>query len=188
MPRHILYYGEMSLPTIFSLKTPRLTLVVLAWLMAIAVFRVAGQAETPGSVCSIPAAACSSTYSFAAYQLPFRIKRKLVFGKTYKSGPFYSVVLKSVRANTDPDCTHISEKERLEAQALFPDRKVFASRFSCAEELVLYTNVDQDHNFLAVYAGTTAAEAKRTLTKAKAMGRYPQANIRRMEVVLEFST
>lgn len=162
--------------------------VLFPLLIATGAFRVAVQAQTTGSVCSIPAAVCNSTYSFAAYQLPFRIKQKLVFGKTYKSVPFYAVVLKSVRADADTDCAYISESERLEVQATFPEHKVFASRFSCAEELVLYTNVNQQHNFLAVYAGTTAAEARRTLTKAKATGRYPQANIRRMQVVLEFST
>jgi hypothetical protein len=65
---------------------------------------------------------------------------------------------------------------------------VFASRFSCPEELVLYTNVNQEFNFLAVYAGSTLAEAKQTFTKVKANGRFPQANIRKLQVVLEYST
>jgi len=76
----------------------------------------------------------------------------------------------------------------LEVQALIPDRKVFASRVSCPEELILYSNVSQDVNFLAVYAGANFAEAKTTLKLVKATGRYRQAYIRRMQVVLEFST
>jgi len=141
-----------------------------------------------GTICAKPASSCSSSYSFAPYQLPFEIKHKLVFGKTYKSISFYAVVLKSVRTNTNPDCAFIPEEQRLQAQALFPDRKVFASRFSCPEELILYTNINQDFNFLAVYAGATLTEAKQALKKVKASGQYPQANLRRMQVVLEYST
>jgi len=149
---------------------------------------VSAGSQTSGVVCPQPDTACQSTYSFKPYQLPFRIREKLVFGKSYKSGPFYAVVLQSVRNSGSSDCQHISEEQRLEAQALFPDRKVFASRFSCPEELVLYTSVNQEFNFLAVYAGVTMAEAKQTLNKVQANGRYPQANIRKMQVVLEYST
>lgn len=49
------------------------------------------------TICANPASPCSSSYTFAPYQLPFEIKQKLVFGKTYKSVSFYAVVLKSVR-------------------------------------------------------------------------------------------
>jgi len=147
----------------------------------------AGQ-RTNGGVCPNPESVCKSSYAFKPYQLPFGIQEKLVFGKTYKSVPFYAVVLQSVRTNTSADCSHITEEQRLETQSLFPDRKVFASRFSCPEELVLYTSVNQDFNFLAVYAGTTLAEAKQTLSKVNANGHFPQANIRKMQVVLEYST
>jgi hypothetical protein len=149
---------------------------------------VSARQQTSGVVCPNPDTPCQSTYSFKPYQLPFRISEKLVFGKTYKSAPFYAVVLQSVSNSSSTDCQHVSEEQRLEAQALFQDRKVFASRFSCPEELVLYTSVNQEFNFLAVYAGVTLAEAKQTLNKVKANGRYPQANIRKMQVVLEYST
>jgi hypothetical protein len=144
--------------------------------------------QTSGVVCPNSDTACHSAYSFKPYQLPFLIREKLVFGKTYKSAPFYAVVLQSVRNSGSTDCQHIGEEQRLEAQALFQDRKVFASRFSCPEELVLYTSVNQEFNFLAVYGGATLAEAKQTLNKAKATGRYPEANIRKMQVVVEYST
>ena len=141
-----------------------------------------------GRICENPASSCPSSYPFEPYQLAFEIKQKLVFGKRYRSVSFYAVILSSVRANGDPDCAHISEEQRLRAQALFPDRKVFASRFSCPEELVLYMNVNQDFNFLAVYAGDSMPEAKQVLNRVKASGRYPQANLRLMRVVLEYST
>ena len=149
---------------------------------------VPANAQRLMAVCSRPAAQCQSSYSFASYQLPFTIKEKLVFGKSYKSQPFYAIVLKSVKAAADPDCSFISEADRLEAQAIWPDRKVFASRNFCPEELVVYENVDPNVNFLAVYAGTTLNEARRVLNQVKANGRYPQAYIKRTQVILEYST
>ena len=149
---------------------------------------IAGQRSTAGMICGNPSSQCSSSYTFSSYQLLFQIRDKLIFGKTYKSVQFYSVVLKSVRTNEADECIHISEEERLEVQNLFRDRKVFASRVSCPEELVLYTNVDQEFNFLAVYAGADQSKAKEMLKRVKATARYPQAYLRRMQVVLEFST
>jgi hypothetical protein len=144
--------------------------------------------QTPGTICANPSIRCVSTYSFASHQLPFVITEKLVFGKTYKSIVFYAVILKSVKASAEPDCAFITEAERVAAQADFADRKVFASKHSCPEELVFYESVAQSFNFMAVYAGTTAATAKRILSRVKASGRYPQAYIKQLRVVLEYST
>jgi hypothetical protein len=144
--------------------------------------------QTRQATCSSPSRRCDSTYAFAAYQLPFVIKEKLVFGKTYKSLPFYAVILKSVNSSSESDCAFVTEAERIAAQSDFADRKVFASRHSCPEELVLYESVAQSFNFMAVYAGTTAATAKRMLTRVKATGRYPNAYIKQLRVVLEYST
>ncbi len=144
--------------------------------------------QTNGMVCHQPSAQCSSSHSFAAYQLPFVIKEKLVFGKMYQSEEFYAVVLKSVKAVGDPDCTIVTEEERLEAQKLWPTRKVFASHLNCPEELVVYDNVDRNFNFLAVYAGKTLKEAQRVLTQIKANPRYSQLYLKRMRVILEYST
>ena len=143
-------------------------------------------AQVIGTVCHDPRVRCNSSYSFAAYQLPFTIKDKLI--KTYKSHTFYSVILKSVKATGEPDCRYITENERLEVQAIWPTRKVFTSRHSCPEELVLYENTDQSFNFLAVYAGTGLSEARRVLSEVKTNGRYPQAYIKRFQAVLEYST
>lgn len=147
---------------------------------------VAGQIS--GTTCPGPSTRCESTYAFAPYQLPFAIKDKLVFGKTYKSIAFYAVILKSVKASSEADCAFVAEEERVAAQAEFSDRKVFASRHSCPEELVLYEGVAAGFNFLAVYGGTTPATAKRMFDRVKATGLYPQAYVKKMRVVLEYST
>jgi|SRR4030095_14177902 hypothetical protein len=139
-------------------------------------------------VCYQPTVKCPSSYSFAPYQLPFVIKEKLVFGKSYQSEEFYAVILKSVKAVGDPDCTIVTEEERLETQKLWPTRKVFASHLNCPEELVLYDNVDRNFNFLAVYAGKTLKEAQRVLTQIKANPRYSQVYLKRMRVIVEYST
>ncbi len=144
--------------------------------------------QTAFAVCHEPNAKCSSSYSFAPHHLPFALNEKLVFGKTYWSRPFYAVILKSVKVAEDSNCTHVTEEERLEVQAVWPTRKVFASRFSCPEELVHYENADQDFNFLAVYAGTTITDARRLLTQVRKNKRFSQAYIKRMQVVLDYST
>ena len=99
----------------------------------------------------------------------------------YETELFYAVVLKSVRdASKGSDCNvFVPESERLEAQALFPHNKVFASRcFETGD--IHYTNVAPDQQFMAVYAGRTPAEANAMLARVKAAGKYPGANLRRM--------
>src|ERR687893_496780 len=94
---------------------------------------------------------------------------------------FYAVILKSMRvADEFGECERfIPEEERLEAQRLFPRNKVFASR--CMEPGDLYyTNTDPHYRFMAVYAGSTRAQAAAMLKKVEATGKYPGANIRRM--------
>ena len=166
----------------------RLACLMLLFL-CVAAQSVSSRAQPPGAVCSDPSAPCPTKYSFEPYQLPFKINQQLTFGRTYKSAFFYAVILESLPAQDEAgDCRHIEESARLEAQALFPERKVFASHFECAEELILYTNVNQSFNFMAVYGGATKAEANKMLDRVRATGRFPSANVRRMQVVLEFST
>jgi hypothetical protein len=84
-----------------------------------------------------------------------------------------------------PRCT-VGEPERLAAQARFPGRKVFATRFECddgVENNVTYTGVDARYGFLAVYAGATRAQADATLALVRATARFPGANLRMMRVV-----
>lgn len=145
-------------------------------------------AQTAGAVCHQPESQCATAYTFAPYQLPFRINESLVFGKAYHSKPFYAVILKSVRTDGDAGCTMISESERAAAQAIWPTRKVFTSRYTCPEELVLYQNTDQSFNFLAVYAGDNINEARRVLKQARSNVNFSQAYIKRLRAVLEYST
>ena len=129
-------------------------------------------------LCPDPTVACRTSVEFQPYNLQFRVPENAVI---YETEPFYAVILKSVR---DPskrnDCNvFVPEAERLEAQALFPHNKVFASR--CFETGDLYyTNVAPDQQFMAVYAGRTLAEANALLAKVRAAGKYPGAYLRRM--------
>lgn len=119
----------------------------------------------------------------------FKIAEAPTFGRTYRSVFFYAVILRSSPATNEGDeCGQIPESVRLRTQRLFPGRKVFASHFGCAEELVLYSNINQSFNFIAVYAGKTRAQANSMLARVRATRRFPRANIRRMQVLLEFST
>ncbi len=129
-----------------------------------------------GSICGNPAVACKTSASFQPHDLQFRVPANSVI---FDTELFYAVILKSVAAPEDDCNTFVPEPERLEAQSLFPDRKVFASR--CIEPGELYyTNVDSKHRVMAVYAGTTLAESKRVLGAVKATGKFPGAYLRRM--------
>lgn len=154
-------------------------------LLAFAVFGLfficAGQVEAQnrrqtavGKICGNPNVRCKTSTDFEVWDLPFEVPRN---GVIWESEPFYVVMLKSVRAGDD--CTgFVSEADRLAAQALFPNNKVFTSR--CAEAgNIYYSNVNSNMNFMGVFAGRTSAEAQRMLTKVKAAG-FATANIRRM--------
>jgi hypothetical protein len=130
----------------------------------------------PPLICGNPNLPCKTSVTFQPHDLPFRISETTVMDDTEL---FYAIILKSVRANEDDCNTFVPEPVRLEAQALFPDRKVFASRCVDAESL-FYTNVDSQFRIMAVYAGTTLAEAKRVLATVTATGKYPSAYLRRM--------
>ena len=128
------------------------------------------------SVCGNPMAPCKTTATFQPNDLPFRVPKDAVI---YDTELFYAIILKSV-GKSEEDCdVFVPESERLAAQALFPDHKVFASRCPNPETL-FYSNVSPKHRMMAVYAGATLAEANGLLTAVKATGKFPGANIRRM--------
>ena len=131
---------------------------------------------TKGAICGDPAVRCRTGAQFEPHDLPFRVSERAVI---WESEPFYAVILKSVASK---DCqAFVPEGERQQAQALFPNNKVFTSR--CPEPgFVYYTGVNQDVHMMAVYAGRTRAEGRAMLEKAKATGRFPGANLRRMSV------
>jgi len=148
-------------------------------------------AHTWGEVCtSATGKSCDLVYrDFAPHDLSFNTGRSEVgAGKRIESNEFYAVVLKSVPSASTKNrrgCTFVSEVERRAAQKILPNNKVFASRNSCVGTLVIYEGVNVDFNFLAVYGGQTNAEAEGVLIRAKK--RYPDANIRKMRVVLDLA-
>ncbi len=132
------------------------------------------------TVCGNPNASCPSAVGFEAYDLPFRMPANIAI---YDTELFYAIILKSVPSRTDDCDKFIPETDRLEAQALFPDHKVFTSR--CAEPGHLsYSNTNPHAQLMAVYAGRTLAEANRTLARVKAIGKFSGANVRRMRAMM----
>jgi hypothetical protein len=135
------------------------------------------QSRKVATICGNPKMACETVFNFRPHDLPFRLPETAVI---YDTEPFYAIILKSVRVvNNNCDTAFVPETERLQAQGLFPDHKVFASR--CPESLeVFYTNVSPNQNFMAVYAGRTRSEAARVMAAVKATGQFPGANLRRL--------
>jgi hypothetical protein len=128
------------------------------------------------AICGNPKVACKTSATFQPHDLPFRVPANAVILDTEL---FYVVILKSMSANNDSCDVFIPETERLAAQELFPNHKVFTSRCVDPGEL-FYTNVNENERMMAVYAGATLAEAKRVLNAVKATGKFPGANIRRL--------
>ncbi len=133
-----------------------------------------------GAVCGDPTLQCrTGEVKFEPHNLPFRIPARAVI---WESEFFYAVILRSVRA-ADDDCqTFVPEDERLATQTLFPRHKVFTDR-GCGEPgETYYTGAQPGARFMAVYAGRTRAEANTLLARVKATGKFPGANLRRMNV------
>jgi len=144
---------------------------------------IAAQKRKPAkrlTVCGNPNVTCPSAIKFEPYDLPFRIPENAVI---YDSELFYAVILKSVPSDPDNCDNFIPEPERLNAQTLFPNNKVFASH--CAEPgQVSYTNTSEKARFMAVYAGLTMADANRTLATVQTTKKFPGAVIRRMRAII----
>jgi hypothetical protein len=135
-------------------------------------------ADTQGKVLPDPAASCEA---FRSHQLCFETPTDGIARAEYSSEPFYAVILETAER------CGIPEEKRLETQALFPGSKVFSVRFECEEEeLVRYTNVNDKFGFLAVHAGPTLKAARKRLAEVNATGRFPGANIRKMQAVLVY--
>src|SRR5690242_20294873 len=136
----------------------------------------AAAAAAASAVCPDPAKPYAG---FRARELSFRLANDGVARAEQRSAPFFAVILASGKA-----CA-FGERERSEAQALFPDAKVFAARFECdgdVENNVSYTNTDPKAGIIAVHAGADRAAAEAMLARVKATGKFPGANVRRMQV------
>lgn len=136
------------------------------------------------SICGNPLLACKTSAIFHPNDLPFRVPKNAVIIDTV---PFYAIILQSVVGSPDRCDDFIPESERLGAQLLFPDHKVFSSRCTDPENSRYedvttrrITVLSDTHRIMAVYAGTSLPEAKQFLEKVKASGKFPGANIRRM--------
>ena len=170
----------MKTATLVRRGTPLLSLMLF--------FSSAGAQRRPkptlALVCGNPQVACKTTVEFQANDLPFRVPKNAVIIDT---APFYSIILQSKRADAGNCDDFIPETERLAAQALFPDHKVFSSRCFDPENL-RYEDMSsgkakilsEDFRIMAVYAGASMAEARRFLATVNATGKYAGANIRRM--------
>ena len=132
------------------------------------------------AVCGNPNVSCPSAVTFEPYALPFRIPKNAVI---YDTDLFYAVILRSVPSPPENCDNYIPEPDRLAAQILFPNNKVFTSR--CVEPgQVSYSNTSSKVQFVAVYAGMRLTEANRMLATVKATGKFPGANIRRMRAMI----
>ena len=172
-----------------NLNTCRAIIVAIGTLCIFSSYAAAQKTRRPSrhaSVCGDPTAPCKTSFPFQPYDLPFRVPKDSVI---YDTELFYAIVLKRVHVSAETCDKFISENERLGAEQLFPHQKVFASRRCGDAGEVGYQNANStdatnDHGrpseFMAVYAGTTMAEANRTLATVKATGKFPGASIRRM--------
>ncbi|MBD0325151.1 MAG: hypothetical protein ICV68_01890 [Pyrinomonadaceae bacterium] len=158
-------------------------------LCALVLLAASAASAQGGLVCGNPQeSGCQPQYDdFKSHDLTFLTGRaQLGTGTRHESDEFYAVVLESVRAaRKGSGCNYINEKKRLAIQRMFPSNKVFASRNGCSGTIVVYDSVDNNFNFVAVYGGGTEEDARAILNRARK--RYPQANIRKMRVVLDFA-
>ena len=134
-----------------------------------------------GKICGNPQLKCrTGGVTFEAHEIPFELSSG---GNAVlvDSEPFYAIILKTVKLNSKVNCENaISEDERLKIQKLFPDHKVFALKCSEPGDLY-YTNMADNVNFIAVYAGKTLTEAKKFLKTVQATGKFKGANLRKTQ-------
>jgi hypothetical protein len=153
--------------------------LVSATILSLAVIAAA---HAQGKVEPDPANSCTGG-DFKPHELCFQTPQDGIARAEFLSESFYAIVLKSAER-----CT-ITEDERIEVQTLFPRNKVFSMRFQCdddIEENISYTNVNDKFGFLAIYAGRTMKDAKAKLAEVKATGKFPGANIRKMQARLVY--
>ncbi|MDQ2745907.1 MAG: hypothetical protein M3T96_01435 [Acidobacteriota bacterium] len=131
-------------------------------------------------VCGNPQIKCRTDASFfQPHELAFEIPKNN--SVIVDSEFFYAIILKTVKLNSNTTCDNaISEDERLETQAVFPENKVFVLKCSGAGD-IYYSNVADNVSFIAVYAGGNLTEANGFLKTVKANGKYKGANVRRMQ-------
>lgn len=152
--------------------------------------------KASNAVCPDPAAPCDhKNKHFDDWELSFKMPAKLAANKPYNSAKFYGIILRSFEMQDDCDGGEFViaiEKERKTLQKRFPHQKVFASyecpnmgavdydfagKYDAKRETVLISN------FIAIYAGSTLADADTLLEKVKAD--YPDAVVKQMNAHYE---
>jgi hypothetical protein len=149
--------------------------------LLIAALAGAAHAQAPQPrVCPDPAEPCAG---FKANDLSFPLPDDGKARAEARSAPFFAVILKTAaRCKLEPG-------QAREAQLLFPRNKVFYTRFECDDDPgnnISYTNSNPKLGFLAVYAGEERAAAQEFLEQVDALGLFPGANLRRMQVVVVY--
>ena len=151
--------------------------------------RAAAAAAAENSVCPEPNQPCDhADKKFENWELSFRLPEKIVAYKSYRSAPFYAVILKKQPGGCgELDVDPRVEEERIKIQSEFPSRKVFSEN-SCPN----WSAVDYEFegrragggggivysDYIAVYAGATDGEARELLGRLQQ--KYPQAEIKQM--------
>ncbi len=134
--------------------------------------------------------------TFDEWELSFRLPNRIKPNTTYKSAPFYAIILKEYKnIDADFDCdggeyTESIEEERKRIQSSHPTRKVFADHQCPNMAAVGYDfpgRSDGENilisNFIAIYAGATEVEANALLGELRAG--FPRAVIKRMTASYE---
>jgi hypothetical protein len=144
--------------------------------------------KATNAVCPDPARPCRTKQKeFGEWELSFRLPARIRPNVTYKSAPFYAIILKTYSEGCDElDANPKVEPERLRIQRSYPTRKVFAE-YSCPNldaasyDFAGKTNASGESlytDYIAIYAGETADEANRLLNEIKA--KFPKAAVKRM--------
>ena len=138
---------------------------------------------TQGRICGNPRAACKADKQlFGDYDLPFETPKGYV---VYESQPFYAIILKSVNIPSDGlSQDAFTNEERLVAQKLFPDNKVFGM-IGTDPGMLFYKGIQENTAFMGVFAGRTMTEAKLFLKTVNKSGKYKGAYIKRL--IAEFN-
>ena len=125
------------------------------------------QKKTPPmiKVCGDPSAACAKRAMFHDDDIPFVYTENTPVAET---APFYAVIVRSAKLAPDQECEKTPEDfSRLSFQYLFPNNKDFVARGCYSIEHNFYTGVGDNVIALAIYAGTTKAEADKVLQRTK---------------------
>lgn len=118
------------------------------------------------TVCGDPSAACAKRALFKDEDIPFNYNEGSFVAET---APFYAVIVKSVKLPEDAACEQTpADFNRESIQWNFLRNKVFIARGCYDIEHNFYNGLGTNVIALAVYAGTTKAQADAFLKKVKA--------------------